>query len=736
MEMAEIKGTIEEIRFRNEENGYTVATVSTDKDAFTVVGVFPPVSEGGYVLCTGSFVTHPRFGRQLKADSVRIERPDTDAGLIRFLGSGMIKGIGEKRAAALVKRFGRETLSVIEKTPEKLSKVQGISAKMAKEISASYKTVRVAADAMTFLMEYGMTAGLALKIYNEYGEDTVATVTSNPYRLIEDVRGVGFLTADRIAASLGIDPKSDFRVRAGIFYTLSENSEKNGNTLLPRSVLTAETAELLGLDDEELISKNIGDLTISRKLREVEYDGEPALMTAYLFGAENTSAGKLCRMLESANRALPDCSDEIAEFERIERVTFHGEQRGAIVSALANGVSVITGGPGTGKTTIVRCILRLLKNHGQTVKLMAPTGRAAKRLSESTGDDASTIHRALIGEDEERQGMNSDAVIVDEFSMVDVGLLSSLLTALRDDAKLIIVGDADQLPSVGAGNALADIIASGIVPVAKLTHIYRQDESSKIIVNAHRINAGEMPDLRGGDDFFFIRSESATETANSVVELITRRLPAYLDCEPRKLQVLCPMKNGDAGCINLNKRLRAALTGSPEREITVGEYAFAEGDKVMHVVNNYNLAWTKDYREGKGVFNGDMGTVTDVTSGGEIVVRFEDGRRVSYAGEDRTQLMLAYAITVHKSQGSEYDGVVLPLAGGHPAIMTRNLLYTAITRAKSLVVIVGTEEIVARMVNNNFIRKRYSFLKDLLVENERKMSLLYGSSDENHGQIG
>lgn len=733
--MTEIKGTLEEIRFRNEENGYTVATVADDNDAYTVVGVFPPVSEGAYVLCSGSFVTHPRFGRQLKADAVRIERPDTEAGLVRFLGSGMIKGIGEKRAEALVKRFGKDTLDVIENAPEKLVKVPGISNKMAKEISSSYGAVRVAADAMTFLMQYGVTAGLALKVFNEYGENTIAAVTSNPYRLIEDVRGVGFLTADKMANALGVDPRSDFRVRAGLYYTLTENSEKNGNTLLPLAAAVRETENLLALDDEELIKKNVDELVVSRKLRLVEYEGEPSLMTAYLFEAENRSAGKLCRMLGSANRALPDCADEIAEFERIESVTFHAEQRSAIVSALANGVSVITGGPGTGKTTIVRCILRILKNHGQTVKLMAPTGRAAKRLSESTGDEASTIHRALLEDEEERRGLDSDALIVDEFSMVDVSLLSMLLGAIRDDAKLVIVGDADQLPSVGAGNALADIIDSGIIPVAKLTHIYRQDESSRIIVNAHRINAGKLPELHGGGkDFFFIRSESAGETADAVVDLVTRRLPGYLNCEPRRLQVLCPMKNGDAGCINLNKRLRTALMGAPEREVTVGDYAFAAGDKVMHTVNNYNLAWTKDYREGKGVFNGDMGTVSEITAGGEIVVRFEDGRRASYTGEDKTQLMLAYAITVHKSQGSEYDGVVVPLAAGHPAIMTRNLLYTAITRAKSLVVIVGTEEAVARMVGNNFIRKRYSLLKDLLVAIDRKMCVLYGADGENDPQ--
>lgn len=344
--MAEFKGTIEDIRFRNEENGYTVATVVSGSTDITVVGVFPPVSEGSFVSVSGTFVTHPRFGRQLKADVVRLERPETTSGVTQFLGSGLIRGIGPKRAAAIVEKFGKDTLDVIEKDPKRLATVQGISPRIAKDIAESYGKVRAAADAMSFLMEYGVTSGLAMKIFNEYGESTIATVTSNPYRLIEDVHGVGFLTADRMASSLGISPRSDFRVRAGIFYALSENAEKNGNTLLPRTALADEAARLLGFDaDDELIDKNIDALVMTRTLREVEYEGEPALMTAALFGAETRSAAKLCRMLESANRALPDCSDEIAEFERVEGVTFHPEQRTAIVSALANGVSVITGGP-------------------------------------------------------------------------------------------------------------------------------------------------------------------------------------------------------------------------------------------------------------------------------------------------------------------------------------------------------------------------------------------------------
>ena len=725
--MASIKGTIAEIRFRNEENGYTIATVETDLEPFTVVGVFPPVGEGGFVSCEGSFVTHPKFGRQFKASEVRIERPDSLYGIIQFLGSGMIKGIGPKRASAIVTRFGESTLDVIENNPERLTKVSGISNRMAKEIASSYIEIKTVADAMSFLMSFGVTSGLSQKIVNEYGSDTVALVSSNPYRLIEDVRGIGFLTADRMAMKLGIDSRSDFRIRAGLIYTLLDNSEKNGNTFLPYKLLTEETARLLSLEEsDELIEKNVNELVFAHKIKEFEYEGERAVMSAHLYNAEYSSAVKLCRMLEATNRALPDCSDEIAEFERIEGVTFHSEQKNAIVSALVNGVSVITGGPGTGKTTIVRCIMRILTTHNLSVKLMAPTGRASKRLSESTGADASTIHRALLSDEEDYAGLNSDAIIVDEFSMVDVSLLSELLSALRNDARLIIVGDSDQLPSVGAGNALADIIACGIIPVARLTRIYRQDERSKIIVNAHKVNDGEMPDLTGGNDFFFIRSQTALNTAQTTVDLITRRLSNYLNVEPARLQVLCPMKSGEAGCNNLNKLLRASLLGKPDKEVVVGEYSFASGDKVMHVVNNYNLEWTKNYATGKGVFNGDAGMVLEVRpDSGEIIVEFEDGRRVTYAGEDKTQLMPAYAITVHKSQGSEYEGVVIPISGGHPMIMTRNLLYTAITRAKSLVVLVGTEESIARMVHNNFIKQRYSMLRTFIVEAERKLSLLY-----------
>ena len=730
-----VKGTIADIRFRNEENGYTVATVETDNDVAVVVGVFPPVGIGSYITAEGSFVEHSRFGRQLKADSVRLTRPDTLYGTMRFLGSGLIKGVGEKRAAAIVEKFGEKTFEIIENSPERLAEVSGISRRIADEISASYSEVKAASDALSFLMTYGVTSALAMSVYNTYGKDTEAVVRTNPYRLTEEVRGVGFITADRIAHAMGIRADSDFRLRAGVIYILTENEDKNGHTYMPRDKLTEAAQELLGEENCARLSDNIDALLLSAGafgLRSVETEEGEAIMLRSLYRAEAGAAVKLCRMAECADRALPDCSEEISAFERIAGVTFHEEQRTAITSALGGGVSVITGGPGTGKTTIVRCILSLLTMHGKRVRLMAPTGRAAKRLSDSTGADATTIHRALLSEECEN-GITEDAVIVDEFSMVDVRLLYSLLRKLRDEATLVIVGDADQLPSVGAGNALADIISCGMFPVTFLTHIYRQGEGSGITIAAHDINGGRMPDLSNSrGDFFFLRSSDAHSAALTVRDLMTRRLPGYLGCEPTKIQVLCPVKSGEAGAIALNALLRDALLPERRGEVTVGESRFAAGDKVMHVVNNYDLEWRRATERGKGVFNGDMGTVTETLPGsGELIVEFEDGRVATYAGEDRTQLMPAYAITVHKSQGSEYEGVIIPLVGGNPLIMTRNLLYTAVTRARRLAVIVGTEDSVARTVRNNFIRKRWSMLRQFIVQARDKFALLVKNDVEN-----
>ena len=725
-----VKGSVADIRFRNDENGYTVAVVETDNDAVVVVGIFPPVSEGSCVSAEGTFIRHARYGRQLKAETVRLVAPDTMYGMMRFLGSGLIKGIGEKRAAAIVEHFGEKTLEVIEREPERLHEVTGISRRMAKDIAESYGEVKTASDALSFLMSFGVTSGMAMKIFGEYGSDTEALVRANPYRLTDDVHGIGFLTADRIARAMGVPPDSDFRICAGIVHVLTDNAEKNGHTFLPKERLTEDAKELLGEENCGRLDACIEEMLVTPRatgLKEADADGVPALMLRSLYRAEAGSAAKLCRMTERADRSLPDCADEIAEFERIEHVSFHVEQRRAISSALAGGVSVITGGPGTGKTTIVRCILRLLTHHGKTVRLMAPTGRAAKRLSDSCGAEASTIHRALLS-DECGDGILEDAVIVDEFSMVDVQLLYALLRKLRDEATLVIVGDADQLPSVGPGNALADIISCGRFPVTALTRIYRQGEGSGITVAAHDINGGVMPDLKNtSGDFFFIRAADAHTAALTVRDLVTRRLPGYLGCESRKIQVLCPVKNGEAGCIGLNAVLRDAILPVRDREVRVGDSGFAAGDKVMHVVNNYNLEWRRGSESGKGVFNGDSGTVIEaLPDSGEIIVEFEDGRLVTYSGEDRRQLMLAYAITVHKSQGSEYECAVIPLVGSNFMIMTRNLLYTAVTRAKRLAVIVGTEETVSRMVRNNFIRKRWSLLKQLILRTGEEMDKLWG----------
>ena len=722
------EGTIYEVIFRNDENGYTIATVECEGHPVTAVGIFPPVSEGHYVKMTGQFVNHPRFGRQFKAESVRLAKPDTKNGMIMFLGSGLIKGIGPRRAEAIVNKFGESTFDIIEMNPSRLGKVSGISAAMAKQIAKSYGEVKMAADVLTFLMDYGISANMSMKIFIVYKENTIAAVSSNPYALIEDINGIGFLTADRIAEKLGIDKNSDFRVRAGIMHALSEAADKSGNTFLPVSEATEFAQSVLGLENTGLIQDNIERLILSHKLKQTACDSETGIMLSSFYSAESKSADKLVRMMEYTNRAGRDHSSDIKRFEDMHGISFHESQKEAISAALSSGVSVITGGPGTGKTTIVKCIISILTEVGESVKIMAPTGRAAKRLSETTGQNASTIHRALMSDEQ----LFADVVIVDEFSMVDVLLLSRMLEQMSDETKLVIVGDSDQLPSVGAGNVLSDIINSGVVPTRRLTHIFRQEDCSNIVINAHKINNGQCPDLKNaGKDFFFIKSASQEETAKTAVELVKSRLPSYLGVEPKNIQVLCPMKAGKAGSINLNKQLRDALIPKTE-EIIVGDNAFSVGDKVMHTINNYNLAWRKGIESGEGIFNGDIGYVCSIRPGsGEMDVEFEDGRLVTYGGEDKTQLILAYAITVHKSQGSEYDGVVLSLSGGHYMIMTRNLLYTAITRAKNLVVIVGDEETVNKMVRNNFIQKRYSMLRELLILAREKRNLLFTDTNGN-----
>ncbi len=732
-----IKGDIDEIRFRNDENGYTILVLDADGEPVTCVGTFPPVSEGEFLKLEGNFVTHAKFGRQFKVESVSSSAPETADGIVRYLGSGVIKGIGPKTALAIVSHFKEKTLEVMELAPYMLARVKGISKQKAAQIGAEYSQIKQMKDAMIFLRQSGVTANMAMRIYKVYGENTVAAVKANPYKLIEDVSGIGFLTADKIAAETGIARDSEFRIRAGIIYTLNAGGEKNGNTFLPCDALAAEAAKLLGLDDT-LVSGAMENLVLSGVLRNVNNGETDGLMLSSVYRAEKSAATKLVELVALANRLSVDCDEEIAEFERAENISLHATQKDAVKSAVNSGVSVITGGPGTGKTTIIKCILSVFSTQKISCLLMAPTGRAAKRLSESTGQDASTIHRALMLSPGNYGGggemLNAGAVIVDEFSMVDVFLLNSLLSKLREGTKLIIVGDKDQLPSVGAGNVLQDILQSDAVPVVNLTQIYRQSDESLITLNAHAINRGEMPVLSDKkSDFFFIKKTSQAEIAEEVIGLATERIPKFLKSDCSRVQVLCPMKNGLAGTNNINAMMQARLHGVKKADIDTDEQRFVIGDRVMHTANNYLLEWKKMGRwgveSGEGVFNGDTGYIEDVRSdSGEIDVLFEDGRRVTYTSDIRYQLSLAYAVTVHKSQGSEFDAVIMPIYAANYMIMTRNLLYTAITRAKKIVILVGEEYNIKKMVDNNYIAKRYSMLKNFILEAQNKYSLLYGNN--------
>lgn len=728
-----ISGSVEEIRFRNEENGYTIIILDCEGEPLACVGTFPPVSEGEYVQLEGEFTVHPKFGKQFKVRGVSSSRPDSLDGIVRYLGSGLIKGIGPKTALAIVEKFGKNTFDVIVNNPSRLASVKGVSKSKADEIAQNYLKIENMRKAMVFLQSYGIPLGTSLKIFKQYGDDTVSVLSANPYKLVEDIDGIGFITADKIAKKLGVEPHSEYRLRAGILYTLKDAADRSGNTFLPYEDLRAAAAGLLETD-EELIEDALEGLALSRAVKTVETEESgKGVMLLSSYRAEKGAAQKLTELVYSSDMTERNCAEELAEFERSENITLHPSQREAIELASSASVTVITGGPGTGKTTIVKCILSVFDKRGIKTALMAPTGRAAKRMSESCGREASTIHRALtIGREGDGNGepLGAGAVIVDEFSMVDIYLFNTLLKRIPRDAKLILVGDADQLPSVGAGNVLKDIIASGVVPVVRLDRIYRQSGESLIVENAHRVNGGLMPELGAVDgDFFYCAAKTPQEIADLTVSLASERIPKFLGVEPYRVQVLCPMKSGIAGSVNINRQLQKKLRQGGAF-IETEEYRYLEGDKVMHIANNYNLGWRRlaggIAEEGEGVFNGDLGVINEIRpQSGEIDVRYEDGRFVTYTPDVRNQLVPAYAITVHKSQGSEFDAVIIPLYGGNPVIMTRNLLYTAITRAKRAVVIVGDKYTVKRMVENNYIAQRYSMMRSFLEDADAKETLLF-----------
>ncbi len=732
--MLSIQGTVERITYRNEDNLYTVARVNCEgrgpagpgRQIITVVGAFPFITVGETLLMKGEWTSHPEYGRQFKVESYESVVPATVKGIEKYLGSGLIKGIGPVTAKRLVRRFGSKTLDVIEHEPERLTEVEGIGPKKACTITKAFEEQKEIRRVMVFLADHGVTPGLAIKIFRHYGDASIQAVRENPYRLADDIHGVGFKTADKIAAELGIEPVSMERVTAGIVYVLNELAA-DGHVYYPEESLLKEAADILEVD-EALVKEAIPVLEERGAIIRDMIQGETAVYLAYLYRAEisvaqgfKTLAASKPRMVSGNTRRL------MGEMERRDGIRLNREQMEAVEKAAGSSVLVLTGGPGTGKTTGVRTMLRVFEAEGLRVSLAAPTGRAAKRLAETTGREAKAIHR-LLGvtftqgymafERNESSPIDADVIILDETSMIDVLLMSHFLAAVRPGTRLVLVGDVDQLPSVGPGSLLKDVIASGVVEVVRLTEIFRQAQLSMIVTNAHKVNRGEMPVfnrnlIEGADaDFFFIREEDPEKVTELVRDLVARRLPGYIKCDPiDDIQVMAPMRRTVTGVDNLNLLLQDALNpgGRGKREIRMGAFILREGDKVMQIRNNYD----------KMVFNGDIGRVVRVDpEEQEVVVAFDESdglRRVTYEQHELDELVLSYAISVHKSQGSEYPVVVMPITTQHYVMLQRNLLYTAITRAKRMVVLVGTPKALAIAVKNDTQDKRYSGLSERLA---------------------
>ena len=728
-----INGIIEEIIFRNPDNNYTVVLVNNSGELVTAVGKFPLINEGENVELSGDFVAHSKYGEQFAVTEVKLKPPTSRQGIIRYLSSGLIKGVGLITATNIVNKFGESTLDVIEFNPSRLAEVRGVSPKKAQDIANEVASVKKMQNAVMLMQNYNISTNLAIKIFNFYGDNTDKILKNNPYKLTEDIDGVGFFTADKIAQEVGVGFDSKFRFRAGIVHCLKDECDKGGNTYVTKSNLENEVFELLRLNSNEYLD------TFQTVLETMESDGVIKIivkdddcivaLTKY-FNLEKIVAATLNLYVLNKIENGINVDENINLFEQLNHIKMHEKQREAVTMAINNGVSVITGGPGTGKTTIVKCVLHLFKQMGKRVKLLAPTGRAAKRLSESCNFEASTIHRALevdynspsMFKYNNMNKLGADVVIVDEISMVDIQLMYFLIRALKRNCQIVFVGDKDQLPSVGAGNVLADILASNVIPNVCLTQIYRQSENSLIITNAHLINSGKMPELNNSSsDFFFTSKQEPAEALNTIIEMCTTRIPKFLNIDSSKIQVLAPMKAGLCGIDNLNKCLQEQLNPLKgfSSEIVTERYSFRLNDRVMQTTNNYEREWVKDSERGTGVFNGDIGTITHIDGAiNELIVTFEDGRVARYTKADLSEIVLSYAITIHKSQGSEFDCVIIPVLSGPPMLLTRNLLYTAVTRAKRMVVLVGSELCIKRMVRNNYTQKRFTLLKDFLTNEE------------------
>ncbi len=726
--LEEKHGTLSEMIFYNDRNGYTVAVFETETEAFTVVGNIPSAAVGRSYDLRGEFIIHPVYGEQFSVKSFDEVMPSTIDGIQEFLASGAMKGIGRKTAAAIVSRFGENTLDIIEKEPDRLTEIPGIGEKTAGKISEAFGKQREFANIVLYTQRYGISAENAMKLYHVYGDDTVKALEENPYRLVDDIFGIGFRKADKIAEKMGISREDPFRIRCGIKFTLSYFAGE-GNTFLPEAMLCEKTGQMLDVSIE-LIEEELETMVFSGDIHMENLENRNVVFLMSYYMAEQNVCRCLAQIEGSTLKPIDgDLDSFITRTEHTTGIYLSENQKNAVRTSLNMGVSVITGGPGTGKTTIINTIINILEESGLKTAIAAPTGRAAKRITETSKHYASTIHRLLEYYYSENENMmcfgktkedplDYDAVIIDEASMIDLMLMNGLVSAIKPGTRLILVGDADQLPSVGAGNVLRDIIDSEYICCTKLTEIFRQAKESMIVVNAHRINKGEYPDFNAKDkDFFLLRRGTEKEMLATIKELCARRLPEYYrDISPEAdIQILTPVRKGLLGSINMNRELQAVLNPPKEglEEKSFGDRIFREGDKVMQIKNNYQLTWKnlEDFTEGEGVFNGDVGSIHRIDREfGEITVIYDEVKYVTYPFSQLDELELAYAVTVHKSQGSEFPIVIMPVSWFPPMLATRNLLYTAVTRGKKAVVLVGSESKLDGMVDNDRINERFSGL--------------------------
>ena len=738
-----VTGYIDHIIFRNEDNGYTVMVLKgvKDEDELTCVGTFPVITQGASIEAEGSFIQHPVYGKQFQAVRLTEKMPEDAMAMERYLGSGAIKGIGAALAGRIVRHFGSDTLRIVEEEPERLAEIKGISEKKAHEIAIQIAEKSEMRKVMMFLQKYGISLNLGAKIYQKYGDSVYSVLQENPYRLADDISGVGFKIADEIAYRIGIHTDSDYRIKSGLSYTLLQAGGE-GHVYLPKEELFKRAEQLLGVD-ASYMEKHLVDLSMERKIIQKEEKGQVLVYLAQYYYLELNTA----RMLRELDIDCPEDEERverrISQIQKETGTVLDEMQEKAVKEAAGHGLLVLTGGPGTGKTTTINAIIRFFESEGAELRLAAPTGRAAKRMTEATGYEAQTIHRMLeltgMPEDDregqpvhfERNAENpleADVIIIDEMSMVDIHLMHSLLMAVTAGTRLILVGDENQLPSVGPGNVLRDIIRSGQFPVVELKKIFRQASESDIVVNAHKINRGEQVEINNKSrDFFFLKRYDADIIIRVVIALIQEKLPKYVEAKPFEIQVLTPMRKGLLGVERLNQILQRYLNppDPSKKEKEIGQGLFREGDKVMQIRNNYQLEWEVRGRygipvdKGVGVFNGDTGIIRMINEFAELAeVEFEDGRYAQYTFKQLDELELAYAVTIHKSQGSEYPAVIIPILSGPRMLMNRNLLYTAVTRARKCVTVVGSEETFREMINNEKQQRRYSSLDRRIQEAE------------------